>query len=159
MDRCSLTILTAPSHSLSYYHRLGNVGFTHHSLGFHNAEPRHKTTMSTFTYPNATQGVETWVITITSFNLLSAVLVSCLVLLDNRHTGASRWKLRPECRTPIYLAVSIFVSNVIFCVREVEGIIVSRPVPNGETMSPIMPSCAAFNEGSWWGNSSLHLFY
>jgi len=80
-------------------------------LDFHNTEPQHKA-MSTFAYPNATQGVETWVITVTSFNLLTAVLVSCLVLLDNRHTGVSFWKLQPERRTPIYLAMSIFVSNV-----------------------------------------------
>ena len=115
--------------------------------------------MSTFTYPNATQGVESWVITITSFNLVSAVLVSCLVLLDNRHTGVSLWKLQPEGRTPMYLAVSIFVSNIIFCVREAEAMIVLRPGPNGETGSLNTPSCAAFNESSWWGNSSLHFFY
>jgi len=115
--------------------------------------------MSTFIYPDATQGLEIWVITITSFNLLAALLVSCLVLRDNRHTGMSRWKLLPERRTPIYLAVSIFVSNVIFCVREAEGMIALRPAPNGETESGIMPSCAAFNEGSWWGNSSPRLFY
>ena len=115
--------------------------------------------MSTFIYPDATQGLEIWVITITSFNLLAALLVSCLVLRDNRHTGMSRWKLLPERRTPIYLAVSIFVSNVIFCVREAEGMIALKPAPNGETGSLIMPSCAAFNEGSWWGTLSLRLFY
>jgi len=154
MDSRSRNILPALSPFL-ICHRLGNGRFC---LAFHNTEPQHKT-MTTFTYPNATQGVETWVITITSFNLFSAALVSCLVLLDNRHTGVSRWKLQPERRTPIYLAVSIFISNVIFCVRGAEGMIVLRPGANGETGSLIMAGCAGFNEGSWWGNSSLHLFY
>ena len=152
-----VNLLFVPSRLFIYRHlgRKGNFLFINHSRpNFHNL----RRTILTYLMSDSTSGLqttETWVVTLTALNLVSVGLVFHLVLLDNRHTGMSNWKLLPESRTPIYLVGSIFVSNIIFCVREVQGMIILKTETNGETKSVIGRNCAAFNEISWWGIPSL----
>jgi hypothetical protein len=115
--------------------------------------------MSTgYALPSALTAVGT--ITLTSFNILSAGVVCCLIFLDNRHTGKKVWQIKPERRMPLYLATTVLISNIIFCVREV----IEIPQDSGVQVNVSPGSeCVALNQASWWGiplpdNSNLGIW-
>jgi hypothetical protein len=87
-------------------------------------------------------------ITLTLLNILAAGVVICLGFLDNRHSGKKTLNLRPERRTPVYLAIAIFLSNLLFCVREIKEM---QGMDNGEVEVQGTSDCIAVNQVTWWG--------
>lgn len=93
-------------------------------------------------------------ITLTLLNLLAAGVVICFGFLDNRHSGKKTWNLRPERRTPVYLAIAIFLCNLLFCVREVKEL---QEMDGAEEVQG-RSTCVALNQITWWGiRSSFYL--
>jgi hypothetical protein len=98
------------------------------------------------------EALEIWILTLTSLNLVSAGLIIGLIFLDNRCNG---WKIPPECRTPIYLAISIFAANIMFCVRQVNAFMLE---PNDEATETLAFTCSVYNEISWLGIRQIRVF-
>jgi hypothetical protein len=94
------------------------------------------------------EALEIWTLTLTSLNLASAGLIIGLVFLDNHRNGWSIWKIPPECRTPIYLAISIFAANIMFCVREVNAFMLES---NDKATETLTFHCSTYNGISWLG--------
>jgi len=96
--------------------------------------------------------VEVSVIALTIFNAFSAGLVCILIVIDNLRYKKSWKKLAHERRTPFYLAIAIFVSSIVFGIREF--VLMGSGIPFTSEV-PVAPSqtCIALNETCWWGTS------
>jgi hypothetical protein len=98
------------------------------------------------------EALEIWILTLTSLNLVSAGFVIGLIFFDNRRNG---WKIPPEYRTPIHLAISIFAANILFCVRQVNAFVLE---PNEEATETLTFHCSIYNEISWLGIRQVRVF-
>lgn len=96
----------------------------------------------------AVHAVEVATITLTISSGVAAVAVLCLVLLDNYRQRNTWTKLSWRRRTPVYLAVSVFLSQAALAVREFleMGSIVSDASNKGAS-----GECIIANQVSWWG--------
>jgi len=92
--------------------------------------------------------LKVWILSLTSFNLLSAAFVVLLVFLDSRQSGRGSLNVPTERRTPFYLAISIFAANVIFCIREVGEI---NTLSSDKATDTLAFDCTVYNELSWLG--------
>jgi hypothetical protein len=99
-------------------------------------------------YDAAVHAVEIAAISLTVFNGVAAGLVILLSLVDNyRHTRS--WsRISIERRAPLYLAVCILVSHVVFAVREFLELGSGIPVSGEAGTSSQL--CTATSESSWW---------
>ena len=66
----------------------------------------------------ALRAVEVAAITLTLFNAVAAAIVLLLVYIDNYRQRKSWLKISWERRTPLYIAICILISHVIFTIRE-----------------------------------------
>ena len=99
--------------------------------------------------------LEIWILSLTSLNLVSTGLIIGLVFIDSRRSDPNSWKVPPECRTPLYLAISIFAANIMFCVREVNAFMLET---NDEATETVTFRCSIYNEISWLGIHQFRVF-
>lgn len=100
-------------------------------------------------YDAAVHAVEIAAISLTTFNGFAAGLVVILALVDNYRHQKSWSKISIETRAPLYLAVCILFSHIVFAVRESRQLGSGIPIP-GDAGS-FSQFCIATNESSWWG--------
>lgn len=101
----------------------------------------------------AVHAVEVAAITLTVFNAVAAGIVVLFVLLDNHRQQKSWLKISCERRTPLYLAISLLISHIVFTTREFLETGSVNPQTSGDSLETIPEACVAANESSWWGIS------
>jgi hypothetical protein len=102
-------------------------------------------------YDAAVHAVEIAAISLTIFNGFAAGLVIILTLVDNYRHQKSWSRISIERRAPLYLAVCILFSHVVFAVREFLQLGSGIPVSGEAGTSSQL--CTATSESSWWGTA------
>ena len=106
---------------------------------------------SPISYDSALYGLEISAITLTIFNGIAAGLVIIVLLYDNLQQRKNWLSISWERRTPLYLAISILLSQIVFATREFLEIGSLIPSSSGDTQGAISEQCIAANEATWWG--------
>jgi hypothetical protein len=104
-------------------------------------------------YDTALRAVEVAAITLTLFNAVAAGTVIFLVIHDNYRQRKSWLKISWERRTPLYTAICILISHVMFTIREFIEIGSVNSQQSGDSVEIVSEACVAANESSWWGIS------
>jgi hypothetical protein len=104
-------------------------------------------------YDSLVHAVDLAAISLTAFNCIAACIVIVIVVIDSRRLQRSWLSLPLERRAPIYLAIAILLSHVIFITRESLEV---GSFDNSEISDPGNPplvsqQCTVLNQMSWWG--------
>jgi Na+-transporting NADH:ubiquinone oxidoreductase subunit NqrE len=100
-------------------------------------------------YEAAVHAVEIAAISLTTFNGFAAGLVVILALVDNYRHQKSWSKISIETRAPLYLAICILFSHIVFAVRESRQL--GSGIPISEDAGTSSQLCITTTETSWWG--------
>jgi len=106
-------------------------------------------------YEAALRGIEIAAITLAVFDTIAAGLVILFILLDSNRQRRVWLEIPWERRAPIYLAISVLVSHVVFMTRECLEIGALDPLAFGDASGDLSQNCIVINQLSWWGISAF----